>query len=57
MMHSKSSHFTLNPLRIFVGLFEMFFNSSEEDKASPDNNSSALTQERAKTVDEKDDKT
>lgn len=56
MMQAKWSHFTLNPLKILVALFSIFFTSSE-DSSSPDSNSSALTQERAKTVDEKDDKT
>lgn len=57
MMQAKSSHFTLNPLKIIIALFGIFLNSGDEDKSSADNNSSALTQERAKTVDEKDDKT
>ena len=57
MMHSKSSHFTLNPLRIIVWFFHLFFENKDETPQNPDNNnSSALTQERAKTVDEKDDK-
>jgi len=54
MMHSKSSHFTLNPIRMLVSLFEMFFqNNDNDDKSSQDNSSSALTQDRSKTVDEK----
>ena len=58
MMHSKSSHFTLNPIRMLVSLFEMFFqNNDNDDKSSQDNSSSALTQDRSKTVDEKWDKT
>jgi len=57
MMHSKSSHFSLNPLKILIALFEMFFTKQEETQSPNENNSSALTQERAKTVDEKDDKT
>ncbi|NDK10271.1 type IV secretion system DNA-binding domain-containing protein [Candidatus Gracilibacteria bacterium] len=58
MMHSKSSHFTLNPIRMLVSLFEMFFqNNDNDDKSSQDNSSSALTQDRSKTVDEKGDKT
>ena len=57
MMHQKSSHFTLNPLRILVWIFNIFFSSNEENPPNSENNSSsALTQERAKTVDEKDDK-
>ena len=57
MMHSKTSHFTLNPLKIIVWVFNIFFSSSEETPQTPEGkDSSALTQERAKTVDEKDDK-
>jgi len=57
MMQSKSSSFTLNPLRILISLIWIFFQSSDDDKSSSESSSSALTQERAKTVDEKDDKT
>lgn len=57
MMHSKSSHFSLNPLTILIAIFEIFFTKQEENQNTQENNSSALTQERAKTVDEKDDKT
>lgn len=57
MIQSKSSHFTLNPLKILIGLINIFLQSADDDKTSPENSSSALTQERAKTVDEKDDKT
>jgi hypothetical protein len=56
-MHSKSSHFSLNPLTILIAIFEIFFTKQEENQNTQENNSSALTQERAKTVDEKDDKT
>ncbi len=58
MMHSKNSGFNLNPLKLIGFFFEMFFqNESSDDKSPWDNTSSALTQERAKTVDEKWDKT
>lgn len=57
MMHGKHAHFTLNPLKILVGIFEMFFQKNDEEKNSQENSNSALTQERAKTVDEKGDKT
>jgi hypothetical protein len=57
MMQAKWSHFTLNPIKILIAVFWIFISSGDEDKSSPENNSSALTQERAKTVDEKDDKT
>lgn len=57
MMQAKSSWISLNPLKILIGFVNIFLQSWDDDKQSPDNNSSALTQERAKTVDEKDDKT
>ncbi len=57
LMHGKSSFFTLNPLKLFVSLFEMFVQNSEKEKSGKDDSSSALTQERSKTVDEKGDKT
>lgn len=57
MIQAKSSSFTLNPLKIFVGFINIFLQSWDEDKSPSESNSSALTQERAKTVDEKDDKT
>lgn len=56
-MHSKSSGFSLNPLKLLVAFIGIFLNSGEDENKTPDNNSSALTQERAKTVDEKGDKT
>lgn len=56
IMQSKGAYITLNPLKIIIGLFEILFQSSD-DNNSNENNSSALTQERAKTVDEKWDKT
>lgn len=57
MMQAKSSNFTLNPLKLLVWFVSIMFQSSEENQSPNENNSSALTQERAKTVDEKDDKT
>lgn len=58
MIKAQGVSFTLNPLKILVSLFELLIkNDGEENSQSPENNSSALTQERAKTVDEKDDKT
>lgn len=56
-MHSKSSNFSLNPLKILLGFIEIFISKNEEKSPQNENNSSALTQERAKIVDEKDDKT
>jgi len=57
MIQAKGSSFTINPLKILIALFGIFINSGDDEKSAPENNSSALTQERAKTVDEKDDKT
>jgi hypothetical protein len=40
-----------------MGFLEILFSNGENEKSPEDNSSSALTQERAKTVDEKGDKT
>ena len=59
IMKWKTTWFTLNPIKLIVWLISSLF-SSQDDKApeSPnDPETSALTQERAKTVDEKWDKT
>lgn len=57
IMNWKKTFFTLNPLKIIINLIWLLFTNWEEKEQKPDNNSSALTQERAKTVDEKWDKT
>lgn len=57
MIQAKSSNFSLNPFKILLWLVNIFFTSSEEAKTQNESNASALTQERAKIVDEKDDKT
>jgi len=58
MMQGKTTHFTLNPFKLIIGFFEILFSSGENEKESHQNNgSSALSQDRAKTVDEKGDKT
>jgi len=58
IMQWKVSWFSLNPFKIFMWLFSAFFYWGEGDTPkTPDNNTSALSQERAKTVDEKWDKT
>ncbi|MDD3646450.1 MAG: DUF87 domain-containing protein [Candidatus Gracilibacteria bacterium] len=58
LMKGKSPTFTLNPFKIIIALFGTLFTSNEENKSqNDDSNTSALTQERAKTVDEKGDKT
>ncbi|MCH8518987.1 type IV secretion system DNA-binding domain-containing protein [Candidatus Gracilibacteria bacterium] len=57
MLQGKKHFFTLNPLKILIGFFDIFFTSNDDSQKSPESSSSALTQDRAKTVDEKDDKT
>lgn len=58
IMQWKKSWFSLNPVKIFTWIFGAFFdNSDEKTPSTPDSNTSALSQERAKTVDEKWDKT
>ena len=57
IMQWKKSWFSLNPLKIFLWVFGAFFDWDDESPKTPDNNTSALSQERAKTVDEKWDKT
>ena len=59
IMKGKTTWFTLNPIKIIIWLWTSLF-KSQDDKTpeSPnDPETSALTQERAKTVDEKWDKT
>jgi len=58
IMSGKKSNFTLNPFKLIYNLFSTIISYREDQKEStPDNNTSALSQERAKTVDEKWDKT
>lgn len=57
MLQGKKHFFTLNPIKILVWFFHIFFTNTDEDTKGSENSNSALTQERAKTVDEKDDKT
>ncbi len=52
----KKEYFTLNPIKITISLLEWLF-SKQDEKGAWDSHTSALTQERAKTVDEKWDKT
>jgi len=53
----KSTWFTLNPVKLLIWLIDAFSTSEDDKSAWWDDNTSALTQERAKTVDEKWDKT
>lgn len=59
MMEWKKPGFSLNPLKIFLSLIEMFLQNPDDEKSptTPDKQTSALTQERAKIVDEKAQKT
>lgn len=58
IMKWKNSWFTLNPIKLLIGLFEILISSwDDKQNDSPESNTSALTQERSKTVDEKWDKT
>ena len=57
IMKWKKAWFSLNPLKLFIGLIDMFSTSEESTPWKDENETSALTQERAKTVDEKADKT
>ncbi len=57
IMHGKSSFISLNPIDWVTGFFSIFLPKSEDEGNEKTNTSSALTQERAKTVDEKGDKT
>lgn len=58
MEWKRTSMFTLNPLKIIVWFFNIIFSNPEEKKDEPQKNqTSALTQERAKIVDEKAEKT
>lgn len=57
MEWKKESIFTLNPFKILVWFVNIFFRNPEEHKEEPSKNkTSALTQERAKIVDEKAEK-
>jgi len=56
IINGKKSFFTLNPIKIIISIIE-WLTSSWEENQKEENSSSALTQERAKTVDEKWDKT
>ncbi len=59
MMKWKKAWMSLNPFKLIIWILGVIFSSTDED-STPTNNegeTSALTQERAKTVDEKWDKT
>jgi len=53
IMNGKVSFFTLNPIKLLINLIEAFSVNDDKSSSPTDNKTSALTQERAKTVDEK----
>ncbi|MCP4523035.1 MAG: hypothetical protein GY828_02340, partial [Candidatus Gracilibacteria bacterium] len=59
IMKGKKAGFTLNPFKLLFRMLSAIISSTDEDTggANNENETSALTQERAKTVDEKGDKT
>lgn len=58
IMSGKKSNFTLNPFKLIWIVFSALLSSQDENKSpEKENNTSALSQDRAKTVDEKWDKT
>ena len=56
ILHGRSTWFTLNPIKILRWLVNLLIIKQEEN-SKKEEKTSALTQERAKTVDEKWDKT
>ncbi len=59
MMSWKKTGFSWNPTKLFISFFDLFFVSNNDKNSlnTKEDKTSALTQERAKTVDEKWDKT
>lgn len=58
IMEWKKAKFSFNPLKLIIYFFDIFIiNSEEKQDSSPKKQTSALTQERAKIVDEKAEKT
>lgn len=58
IMKWKKEEFPFNPIRLIESFFEILFSKQDDKDKTPEWwNTSALTQERAKTVDEKWDKT
>ncbi len=53
----KAALFSLNPFKMFVWFITIFFHQDDEKQEPSKNKTSALTQERAKIVDEKAEKT
>jgi hypothetical protein len=58
IMNGKKSTFTLNPFKLIYRLITALISSQDENTPKQEEkNTSALSQERAKTVDEKGEKT
>lgn len=57
MMQAKKSGITFNPIKLLMWLINILISSWDDEWKQNESNTSALTQDRAKTVDEKDDKT
>jgi len=57
MMKWKKAWFSLNPLKIIIFIIDLFSSNEKDSWSKEEWETSALTQERAKTVDEKADKT
>ncbi len=57
IMEGKKAGLSLNPFKLLVWLINIFLTNDEEKEAPQKNTTSALTQERAKVVDEKAEKT
>ena len=57
IMKWKKTWFSLNPFKLLISLIDLFSTDDKKENTPEENKTSALTQERAKTVDEKADKT
>lgn len=57
IMEWKKEKFSFNPLKWLVAIVNLFISEKDDKDTWPKNQTSALTQERAKTVDEKAEKT
>ena len=57
IMKWKKVWFSLNPFKVLIAIIDMFSTQEDKTQTKEENETSALTQERAKTVDEKADKT
>jgi len=53
IMEGKKESFSYNPIKMFIFFINMLVSYDEKDKSQSSKKTSALTQERAKVVDEK----